>query len=925
MKSLQYLAHLCVLASFTHQSLAGACYPTTSTSVGGAAFSVLEDGTISIGSEGDSKTCQVTFSGSSNVNVVSDDLYQADPSKTDCGLTASDTTLDHLTLPTFLTTSSSSIFRYKNSGDTFQYPSNWYRLDNSKTQFCVNGTSPCTTDIGYNTPDDEVASYLLSIQNSGSTYTAVFDNRQGSEWQEIEGGTGSQGEIYFNYAVTTPETPYRINYLNISNTDVIYFEPGSYYINKMYLADRVTIEVAMTEEDGSAAGDGSGVVKLYLYDGTSIIGNGACINVAGCEPGNPDERDDIQYPERLYISVYTGDFTINDQAQVAAGIYVDDGTLEIKANSGTYFVGEALASDIQVGNNSGVEYAYQNTGMFTELYIDSAAESVTPNDGIYSLASPAVNPSSNIGDLSYIPYQTDDTTDVSSTDSLTMDTTSDYYGTGITGHLMAFPLTSSGTSSTASWDANDQMTTDLREERLWSTDASGNLVKFANLDDAAFGTLSDLATETIINYTITPNYADGDYLGDRDSSSWIGAPYTTQPVILGDLVIFHTDDGFVYAIDSSSGELQWGFMPRPLVSYLDDYSSFYTQHYMEGQIATIGDDIVVGSAKGGALHYALKLSSSGGLSSVLWVEESGGDNPHRPITFTNNDKQYALYVTNSTDIVVQELTSGASQKVYDVSSKTSQITSMPLAYQYYSSDGSSNKQNIEVSFGDNEGNVYSALVVNNGSLKNSPSWSKVGNVGTSSTVAKSVLWLQSATLAGDDYLVAQTTERMKVFRLPAAENSWQSDWISMVGESGYWNDSGASYTKETDHSNNYEHIQLLEDDVTITDQVEIAASVIFLPLQRDTEESCDAYYYLYDLDTGLFPSNVLHNDATVDGSNVNIGTGKAYTPTVVVIGDTITLQGHSSENTTTDLGIDNAFTFTTGNQGWSGWRELLDE
>ncbi|MDO6804180.1 hypothetical protein Q4595_17165, partial [Wenyingzhuangia sp. 1_MG-2023] len=68
MKSLQYLAHLCVLASFTHQSLAGACYPTTSTSVGGAAFSVLEDGTFSIGSEGDSKTCQVTFSGSYNVN-----------------------------------------------------------------------------------------------------------------------------------------------------------------------------------------------------------------------------------------------------------------------------------------------------------------------------------------------------------------------------------------------------------------------------------------------------------------------------------------------------------------------------------------------------------------------------------------------------------------------------------------------------------------------------------------------------------------------------------------------------------------------------------------------------------------------------------------------------------------------------------------
>lgn len=930
MKPLRYLAHLIVLAAFTHQTLAGACDPVTSTSLEAGAFAVLEDGTVSIGSSGDSKTCQVTFSGSSTVNVGSSNLYQGDPTKTDCGLTASDTTLDPLTLPTFLTTSSSAIFRYKNDGDTFQYPSNWYRYNSSQKLFCVNGSSPCTTDIGYNTADSDLGNFLLSIQKSGNTYTATFDNRSGSEWQEIEGGTGSKGEMYFNYYVdpdpTIPELPYRISYLNISNTDVVYFEPGTYYIDKMVLTDRVTIKVAMTETNGDKAGDGSGVVKLHLYDGTSFKGNGSCINVAGCENGNASARDTTQYPERLQIWVHNGDLTINDQAQIAAGIYVANGTLEIKANSQTAFIGEALAANIQVGNSSGVEYAYQDTGMFTELYT-AAAVDVTPNDGIYSLAAPAVTSSANYGDLTYIPYQTDDTSDAVTG------------GSGITGHLMAFKLTTSGTSSTATWDANNKMTTSLREERLWSTDASGTLVKFKNLDVAAFGALSTLSTTQIKSYTITPGYADGTYLGNRDSSAWIGAPYTTQPVILDDLVIFQTDDGFIYAVDRSDdvntgGQLKWGFMPRPLVTDLDDYTTFYTQHTMEGQIATIGDNIIVGSAKGGAMHYALKLTSAGDLDSVLWVEESSGDNPHRPVTFTSNNKQYAMYITNNTDLVVRELTSGSSKTVYDLSSKTSKVTTAPLAYQYFAVSGSSNLENLEVSFGDNQGNVYSAVLIDSGSMKGSLSWKLTGNIGTSSTVQKNVLWLQSATLRGEDYMVAQTTERLKVFRLPASETSWRPDWISMIGESGSWNDAGTTYTKETDHSSNYEHIQLLESDVTITDQVEIAASVIFLPLQRDTEASCDAYYYLYSLDTGLFPTNVLHRNASVDGSNVKIGTGKAFTPAVISIGGTPTLQGHSEENTSqstttgetiTNLGLDNPFTFTTGDQGWSGWRELLDE
>jgi hypothetical protein len=504
---------------------------------------------------------------------------------------------------------------------------------------------------------------------------------------------------------------------------------------------------------------------------------------------------------------------------------------------------------------------------------------------------------------------------------------------------MAFKLTTSGTSSTATWDANNKMTTSLREERLWSTDASGTLVKFKNLDDAAFGTLGTLSTAQIKSYTITPDYAGGTYLGNRDSSAWIGAPYITQPVILDDLVIFQTDDGFIYAVDRSDdvntgGQLKWGFMPRPLVTDLDDYTTFYTQHTMEGQIATIGDNIIVGSAKGGAMHYALKLTSAGDLDSVLWVEESSGDNPHRPVTFTSNNKQYAMYITNNTDLVVRELTSGSSKTVYDLSSKTSKATTAPLAYQYFAVSGSSNLENLEVSFGDNQGNVYSAVLIDSGSMKGSLSWKLIGNIGTSSTVQKNVLWLQSATLRGEDYMVAQTTERLKVFRLPASETSWRPDWISMIGESGSWNDAGTTYTKETDHSSNYEHIQLLESDVTITDQVEIAASVIFLPLQRDTEASCDAYYYLYSLDTGLFPTNVLHRNASVDGSNVKIGTGKAFTPAVISIGGTPTLQGHSEENTSqstttgetiTNLGLDNPFTFTTGDQGWSGWRELLDE
>ncbi|WP_221796031.1 hypothetical protein [Oceanobacter mangrovi] len=884
--------------------IAGAC---STAGVTGAVMGVFDGGSVEIndGSASSWKEsddlCNVTFSGGANVNVLSDDYYGS--SKSDCGIEPSDTTIDRLDLPDYESTDSTKTLKVKNSTTYIYIDGTKYQQRSSK--WCI-GSSDC----GY-TQVDAVQFPDLS------TGTVDYVTLTNSDWASISLETDSQA-LYLSYS--SSQDSYHIGELSIANGGTLIMEPGTYFIDSLEV-DSSYLVVKTKDQDGNALGDGSGQVKLYIKDqddsGNKIFNNGACINFENCDISDGSIDTSGQYPERLAIFVYDGDLVLYDRAKIAASLYADSGDIIIRSNSGFAFVGEMLGENISVINNSGVDFVYQDTGTFAELYSSASSG----RDGEFSLAGSAVADNVSTGDYVYIPSQTDNTDE-----------------SGITGHLKAFAIQSDGeTSSTASWDANSLMTADDRRTKLWSTDTDGNLVLLTALDDDAFAVSSTLSTDTIIEYTIDPSYGSGAYLGDRDSSSMMGAPYISQPVVMGDIVVFQTDDGFVYAVDSQSGALKWGFIPRPLVASLQLYDSFYSSHPMAGQIAVLNEDgaetagFIVGSALSGSLHYALEVDGSGDLEQLLWVDERTSSNAHRPILMYVGSTPTATYIGDTSEIVARSLEQDYDEDSWDVANtledSDSSLVAEPIAVVEYVLDSSGNArvQEAELYAGDNAGYVYQTTLVSNSKFKTTVKLETLGNIGTNSNVSDPVLYLEHATETDAEYLTAQSTTRLKTFRIPSDDDEWLPDWTSYAGGSGYWDDSGSSYTSETTFTPNTEHIQKLPSSgATITDKLTIAASVVFLPVQVETTSSCDAYYYLYQLSDGYFPSNTIYSSSVVT-DNVKVGTGAAYQANVMVLNGDVVVQGNSQNNTDSLLGIDDAFTFTSSPGGRSGWREVKDE
>ncbi|MCY0965538.1 hypothetical protein [Parathalassolituus penaei] len=936
---------------FPLQVLAGAC--DTLVAASGpmpGALGVLKDGTITVQSNGESN-CAILFGGNSTVINAQTGKYttRGTGCSTSSGGKVAETGeyLNALSPMSYTGPSANAAkVTYANSGGVIKFTSSSvehsYALkdssSSSKYRWCKNGTgNGCDNNqkgSDYIVYDSHLnsdwgtfpvyGSTRLTLTNDALTSKKVYLSKSDTAYQDLYGyelvDVNTGNEVYFKY--DSAASPYRISKLRLSaDNATVTFEPGTYYIGTLETTSKFVIKVA------SSGGDGTGKVKLYVDNMSMNNLNGSCINVSSCpSSGVLNTTADAEHPERLYIYVLSSDFTLNDRVSMAAGIYVQKGTLTMGNNNAT-FIGEALAKNILLQNGGSssdpMDIIYKDTGIFSSLYSTSSVTTEVIKKGTYSLAAPAVPRETTSGNLVYVPYQTDY--------YLKDDGSYSYYG----GHLMAFKLKADGTTeTTAQWDAGTLMTVAQRTDRLYSINSSGALTKFALLDSAAFGSTSPTSAE-IISYTLNPSYT-ATFLGKRDPNTMIGRPYSTQPVIAENLgqVMFHTDDGFLYSVDSTTGELKWGFMPGDLVASLKDYGTFYKSHAMEGQIAvqeyTSGgtkNAYVVGSAKGGSIHYALNVSSSGTLTN-LWADSAAGSVPHRPVIFQVGSTYYALYLTGTNTVNVRALTSGATAKQYTLATGT--LTAAPIVLESFDTSGKNRVQNLTMYVGDADGNVYEYKIASGGSLINSPSKVTVGNMGTTSTVADPVKYLQTATLGGYDYVTAQTTTRLKTFRLPNS-STWASRWISRVGESGSWSDSG-TYTKETLFTPKSEHIQKLPTLATITDQVEIAESVVFLPVQVEetsgTEQVCNAYYYLYRLDKGYFPYNTLHTKTPVT-DNVLVGTGKAYKPSITIIGGEVTLEGHSERNIdksgVTNLGLDDPFTFTKGENGISGWRELLDE
>ena len=889
-------------------ALAGLVAAGCGSSLTPGVFATFSGGEIDLGSSS-ADYCKMTISGSSSINSST----YVHASKSDCGVTTSGEGVDTLSLPTFLASTSSVDVTIQNSayikiGTTAYQPSGTSWCKNGNSSNCYSGSAGIT---------------LPSINSTTQPYV-LFNNASANQFDEITSEV-SNYPLYFKYS--SSGSPYRINSITLKNSSTLILEPGTYYITQLISSGTFYIKVNTTDSSGNALGDGSGTVKLYLYNSPETTfqnGNSSCINIQNC--GSTITSADSEYPERLQIWVYKNDLKLpysQGSIQVAASIYVADGDLIFNTNSGSAFIGEAVAENVSVYNEPAY-FIYKDTGAFASLYSSTSSY----QEGEYSLAASATPSSASTGDLVYIPYQTD------------YYEQSDGSYSYISGHLKAFAYQSDGTtSSTASWDADDEMTVADRTAKLWSTDSSGNLLLFSALDDSAFSLASGsaLSVATIKAYTLDPAYNSEAYLGYRDPDGLIGRPYTSRPVIMGAIVLFQTDDGFLYAVDAESGALRWGYMPRPLVAGLQNYSSFYTTHPMEGQIAILTADdtstegYIVGSANGGALHYALQVDEDGNLVDQLWLDETAGSNPHKPLVFSAGTKNWAVYVGASDEVVARTLDSSYTEKRFDVSKyldTDARLTATPMGLGEYSVSGSSSQLDLTLFVGDSAGDIYYGSLVSSNSMVSSFKLTALGNIGTSTGVTDEVLFLEHATRNGVGYVTAQSSSRLKTFRYPEDDAAWFQNWTSYTGGSGYWDDTGKTYTAETVFTPNTEHVQKLPSSgATITDKVTIAAGVVFLPVKVETDDSCEAWYYLYQLADGYFPDNTLYFTSSVT-DNVLIGTGSAYTPSITVLNGSVVLEGNSEQNSsdgTVTQGLDDPFTFTSGPGGRSGWRELRNE
>ena len=615
------------------------CGPTGGTSV----FNVFQNGKVSLNTSytNAQDTCNITFGvGTDKMNVTTPNFYspqQPNQPDTRCNVTPTNQTLSKLTLPTQPS--------YPNAPDIAISNANWNN-DQLGDGFSINGTAykKCplnNSKSGWILNSAECKgnpTFITHIKNAQNADVLRLPTINTAEYFTVVGplksltGSGVRADIEHDTVIGS---------INITNQSRLRLK-GDLKVQSITLRDTFRLEVA-----NPLAG---GLSKARLYANTFTItnGNGGCINFSGdCDDRNLLNATSApgiftaQQPERLSIYVYSGDFAMPDTVRVAAAVYVHNGDLTFTANGGNLFVGEAVANNITTANSAYL--AYRNTGEFADLIgSNNAAAGIT---GTHSPARPALPTVARTGDLAFMVYQTDR--------MASAEPPQRHSGT-----LKAFALNANGTTAaTSTWDANTRATLNgasHRATRLHTNSApdANNMGTFSLISNAA--DLDQAARDRLIN-------GPGASLS-TDWTGFYGKPHSTAPLIVGNMVLFATSDGLLYALDKTNGDLKWGWMPHVLlneVNTLTKYRSFLEGDPRAGQLSSTvigGTTYVMGSALGGRLHYSLKLTSAGALDRVVWLDHAtSGSAPVHRVEAPAVTATRALYLSAGNSLKVRPI------------------------------------------------------------------------------------------------------------------------------------------------------------------------------------------------------------------------------------------------------------------------------
>jgi type IV pilus assembly protein PilY1 len=509
--------------------------------------------------------------------------------------------------------------------------------------------------------------------------------------------------------------------------------------------------------------------------------------------------------------------------------------------------------------------------------------------------------------------------------------------------------------------------------------AESLLPSVASKTPSAFGTLpTNLTASTIASYTIDPSYSSGAYLGGRYNGWYMGLPSSTPPQVLpapnnGQLlgaggvtnsyllfasshanrqnaVLFSDNDGFLYAMgynNTGSPTLLWGWMPQALLPQLQNYDTFWQGTNMQGGFQTIDatnglaqwHTYVVGSAANGGILYDLQLTgtTAPNLKHTVWEDDLGSNYsqplPSNPVFYQYQaegidfGQTWALWVDNSsvsgtTTSYLIGVNVGTGQSFQDT------LPFDDTATPYIDASGN-------LYLGDYAGNLYeipsatlpTLLAPGNKTLtlaKDFATKAAIGNyssqwsTGMSGTNPGQVQYIGGSYYQGKNYLRVQGPNGITIFS--QLNGTWSPVWTAYAGGTGNW--SGGAYTTSGTGVN--PPITPLPAGAVISAPALINRGAGILPVTvpppAGTCGDNDAYYYLYALDNGVFPSGTF-TDSTGKAitGRLFVGYGTAFTPTITSFNGRAMLQG-AANNTGSSGTFPTSFGAGLPLGGPAGWK-----
>ena len=394
------------------------------------------------------------------------------------------------------------------------------------------------------------------------------------------------------------------------------------------------------------------------------------------------------------------------------------------------------------------------------------------------------------------------------------------------------------------------------------------------------------------------------------------------------VVLFTSNDGFLYAVDATTGKLVWGWMPRSFLANLQNYTSFQTGQYFDGSFLTTDAadtasnpqsadwaTYVVGTAGSGSYHYALKLSSNTSSSATTppaptaqtWgVNVAGGISPQEqaPIIVTVGGVQYAVFVVNTT--TGSGSTALTQSTLYEVNVATGQpatgtalSSSLPAlpSGTFVNSSLTYVPTTDTLFFGDNNGGLWSLNISGTASIDASGAT----QVATTNPAA-AINYVGYTEINGLPYVWAATASEITTFALSGGSSSilWASS-----STSGYQPDSSGTLTSVPSTT-----VMPLQSGGLISAAPVLVNGVLVVPVYVPPGGSiCGAgtgYYDLFDLLSGGLPKiTITYKNNAITSGVIALGTGIPLSPAVYVTPTgTVIYPGSSTPpNTTTPNAI----------------------